>query len=149
MNILVKPIEVQHLDAVLGLALKTPELHTQEGEPDYYSKEQLTGFIENPDAIFLGAFVGNELIGFILSTYDSYAKETYLINLVVNNKHQHKGIGRLLFSKTLEHLKEKDIDWVWVLTREDNKRMRDFLQKQNFERGPKFVYYRRRLKPRN
>ena len=94
MKLKIRKITNEDLDEILSLALKTPELHTQDGDPEYYSKEQLQGFIKNPDVIFLGAF-------------DKYVDETYLINLVVTKNYEHRGIGQSLFKKALNTAKEK------------------------------------------
>ena len=139
---LIKKIRKENLEDVLSLALKTPELHTQQGEPDYYTTNQLMGFVKNPDAIFLGAFLESNFIGFVLSTYDRFAKETYIINLVVEKDLQHHGIGQMLINYTFNELKNRDCEWVWVLVHEYNDRMQSFLSKQSFEKGPKFVYFR-------
>jgi diamine N-acetyltransferase len=142
----IRKIEDKDLDNVITLALRTPELRTQKGKPEYYSKGQLKGFIKNPNAIFLGAFIGNLLVGFRLATFDGYAKEAYLINLVINKEFEHKGIGQLLYTYTFNYLKKKDCYWTWVLVHEKNLRMQSFLKKQKFEQGQKFIYFRKRLK---
>lgn len=145
MEIKIRKVKTEDLENVLKLALRTPELHTQKGKPDYYSLDQLNGFIKNRNAIFIGAFVNEQLAGFRLATYDPYAKEAYLINLVVDKAYEHKGIGQILYKKTFEILKKKGCRWSWVLVHEHNTRMQSFLTKQEFERGPKFVYFRKRF----
>jgi len=133
------------LKDVLNMALATHEIHTQKGDPEYYSLEQLEGFIENPDSIFLVVRDDNKLAGFRLATIDRFAKEAYLINLVVAKDYRHRGIGQLLYKKTLEELEKRGCLWAWVLVHENNKTMQNFLEKQDFERGPKFVYFRKTL----
>lgn len=141
----IREVKQEDLDDLRTLALTTPEIHTQIGEPEYYTIEQLTGFIQNPEAIFLAAFLENTLVGFSMTTYDKFAHEAYFINLVVRDGHRRLGIGRKLYGATLASLQETECDWIWVLTEEENIKMQSFLEKHSFERGPKFVYYRKTL----
>ena len=141
----IKSVQTIVLDELLNLALTTPEIHTQIGEPEYYSKKQLNGFIRNPDAIFLAAFIGKELVGFSLTTYDKFANEAYFVNMVIKDGYRRSGIGKKLYKQTLSKLSKTDCNWIWVLTEEENKKMQSFLEKHDFERGPKFVYYRKSL----
>jgi len=142
-KIIVENIKSQDIDEIIKIGLATPELHIQNEEPAYYSKEMLEGFIRSPHDIYLVAKVDGEVAGYRLASYNPYLKEAYLIDMVVIEKFRGQGIASALYKQTFEMLNEKGCFWAWSLVKEGNEKIAQILIKKGFHKGEKFsVYYK-------
>ena len=74
----------------------------------FYSLESLRDQMENKKNIFIGAYMENEMAGFI--SYSQTGGEDYFIHkLYIKTETQRKGIGSELFRCMLENIKPKTI----------------------------------------
>lgn len=141
MNIQITNITNDEVFAVRELGLNTPELHIQNGEPDYYSVEMLQSFITSPHDIYLAAYVDNVFAGYFLVSYNPYLKEAYLIDLVIKQEFRGLGITSQFFIELAEKLKERGCQWAWALVHQDNDKMMEIFKNKGFIKGRSFTFY--------
>lgn len=146
MKIEIVGMNESHIDKVLSLALKTPELQINVDNPTYYSKKNLQDLLKSGDGVCFVAFVDGVFAGFRVAMVHSYFNEGYLSDIVVQEHYKNLGIGSMLYDKTMEELKSKECKWIWALVRDTNTHMQEFIEKRGFTKGEKFFFYYQELK---
>lgn len=134
-------IQEEDIDEIIQMGLSTPELHVQDETPAYYSKDMLTSFIKSPKDIYLVTKINGEIAGYRLATYNPYLQEAYLIDMVVKPKYRRLGVAIKLYIKTFEILNKTDCQWIWVLAKERNEKIKEILKKQGFMKGEHFTLF--------
>jgi ribosomal protein S18 acetylase RimI-like enzyme len=89
----------------------------------------------------LAARVDGKLAGFRFANFNPYLKEAYLMDLFVKPEYRRLGIGSKLYQKTFEILRKKECEWAWLLVKNSNKTMEQFLEKQGFVKGSNFNFF--------
>ncbi len=83
-------------------------------EASYDSNLTFLDKIVKDSAIFVGAFVDQQLIGMgrVLS---DMASDAYIQDVVVLKKYRGRCIGKKIIQLLVAHLKKKDVDWIGLV----------------------------------
>jgi len=141
-NVQIVPMMESDIDEVYKLGLRTKELQIDSEINMFYPPDYLKLAISNPHYVCLVAKVNNKLAGFRLAQIDPELHESYLSDIVISPEFRGKGIGKMLFDKSIQILREKNAsEWVWALVEENNHLMQEFIEKKGFTKGRKFYFY--------
>ncbi len=128
----IKIVEVQLEDAkkLLEIARQTfydafgPPTNTEDNIQSYlkekFTIEQINKELRHPNSQFFFALLQNEIVGYIkLNSKDAQTESVNgnaleIERIYVVTKYQGKKIGQILFNKSLEIAKEKDVDFIWL-----------------------------------
>lgn len=142
-NISIVPMAEEDLDEIIQIGTSTKQLQIDDSEDMYYSKDQLKKAIHSQAEICLVAKEGSTLAGFFIAHINLVFDEVYISDIALKKDFRGRGIGKSLFEKAREILKEKHIDWSWALVQEENETMHQFLEKQGYLKGKKFYFFYR------
>jgi ribosomal protein S18 acetylase RimI-like enzyme len=96
---------------------------------------------ENPD-MFVGAFLGEELVGVVVGTYD--VRKGYINRLAVDPGHRRKGIGLALVNEIDRRLREKGFGIVCTLIEGENPASYALFEKAGYNLHEEIKYLRKR-----
>lgn len=85
---------------------------------DPWTKTKFLQELYNPDSIFLGSYLKNEICGYIIADY--IVDEVNIYNLCVKEEFRNKGIGTKLLKSALEISKQKKFRKVFLEVKSDN-----------------------------
>lgn len=80
-------------------------------EHSYDSQPEFLKYIVKDSALFVGAFLGNKLIGMGRALSD-LASDAYIQDVAVLKKYRGKGIGKKIIQTLIEKLKENNVEWI-------------------------------------
>jgi ribosomal-protein-alanine N-acetyltransferase len=98
-------IEIRRLDLVDLSAIETIE---QRAYPTPWSRSMFASELAKPTSICLGAFEGEDLVGYLINS--RYVDAWHVMNVAVDPEHRGRGIGTALLERLFE------------LTRDDERR---------------------------
>jgi [ribosomal protein S18]-alanine N-acetyltransferase len=98
-------IEIRRLDLVDLSAIETIE---QRAYPTPWSRSMFASELAKPTSICLGAFEGEDLVGYVINS--RYVDAWHVMNVAVDPEHRGRGIGTALLERVFE------------LTRDDERR---------------------------
>ena len=96
----IRELDLRHLDGI--------ETIEKRAYPTPWSRSMFASELAKPTSICLGAFEGEDLVGYVINS--RYVDAWHVMNVAVDPQHQRRGIATML----LEHLFE--------LTRDDERR---------------------------
>jgi [ribosomal protein S18]-alanine N-acetyltransferase len=96
----IRELDLRHLDAI--------ETIERSAYPTPWSRSMFASELAKPTSICLGAFEGEDLVGYVINS--RYVDAWHVMNVAVDPRHQRRGVATML----LEHLFE--------LTRDDERR---------------------------
>lgn len=92
--------------------------------------------------MFLGCFVGNELAGVVIGSYDS--RKGWINRLAVVPEHRKKGIAKALVRKIEETLKAKGFRIIGVLIERESEESMRLFSKAGYVKHDDIYYYTKR-----
>ena len=98
----------------------------------------------NPDGIFVWEEHG-QVIGYITTRLDQFAKTGWIPNMAVAEGHQGKGIGHKLLTEALEYFRENGMELARIETLVQNEVGAHLYTKFGFKEVARQVYYCMRL----
>lgn len=94
-----------------------------------------------PDTYPFGIYLDGEMVGFIMYDYDSELNVWEMCRLMVDEKHQGKGIGRQAVQKLLEHVTGKHGHIMFYTSAEpENTAAIGLYEKLGFRKNGRIVY---------
>ena len=92
----IRELDLRHLDAI--------ETIEKRAYPTPWSRSMFASELAKPTSICLGAFEGEDLVGYVINS--RYVDAWHVMNVAVDPQHQRRGIATML----LEHLFEQTRD---------------------------------------
>lgn len=108
---------------------------------DFWSTEELQAWFSNTKDICVGAFIGNEMIGFCLTHFHEEVHKVHLENIFVKRMYRKKGIAHNLFNyvkKTYLQIGEK-VRFIGLVNQFNPKAL-EFLEKEDMTIGDKMIW---------
>ncbi len=97
-----------------------------------------------PDYTFVAEIAG-EVVGFVTTSLDKFARTGHIRNLAVLSEHQGKGIGRSLIEHALACFKRDGMEYARIETVAQNDRCTVFYPKMGFQEVARQIFYFRKL----
>ncbi len=91
-DVLIRPLKMSDLDAV--------DVIERRSYPTPWSRSMFAGELAKPASICLGAFVDDELVGYMIIS--RYVDAWHVMNLAVDPEHRRRGIASLLLDRLFE-----------------------------------------------
>lgn len=131
------------IDDIVKLHNSDPNL-SGDDKMDFCEYEDIEDYIKNKlNKIFVYELDGKLISTLIAQFWTNYI---YLMAIIVDKKHQGKGIGKKLMDYLEEKAKERDIPLIEAFTELNNKKMRKIFEKRGYRKGKTFLYYLKKLK---
>lgn len=133
------------VDWVAGLGNITSEIRTGTSAAQFFGKDTLRSWVNNPDGVTLVAEVGGKPAGFLLGYYMAGPNDGYISDTIVSPEHRRKGVGRALQEAALDEFEQKGpegnkCDHVFSVVAEGNMPMLSLKKEVGFDIGRKFHY---------
>jgi len=145
LNVSISRMEEADLDEVISLGLSTAEIQTGTNSPQFYYRDTLQRWIQNPNGILLVAKAEGKLAGFRIADYNPDSRDGHLHVTVVKEEYRRQGVGGQLLDATLTELEKLGCNHVYCEVEEDNEATLAFFQKHGFDVGKKFFRVERSL----
>lgn len=94
----------------------------------FWTQEQLARWCCAEDGVCLGAFEGEQLIGFVLAGIHMSTMKATWENLVVLPEFRHHGTGAKLTEELFAHLKAKGVFYIAWVTDGNNDRLHQYFR---------------------
>jgi ribosomal-protein-alanine N-acetyltransferase len=91
-EIRIRRLELEHLDAI--------EVIERRSYPTPWSRSMFAGELAKPASICLGAFDGNQLVGYMIIS--RYVDAWHVMNVAVDPDHRRRGIATMLLNRLFE-----------------------------------------------
>jgi diamine N-acetyltransferase len=126
------------------------ESNSEENMKNYleegFSIEKLTTELNDKNSEFYFATLENEVIGYLKINFgesqtelkDSKALE--IERIYVSKEFHGKSVGQLLYDKSIQMAKQKNVDYVWLGVWEENPRAISFYKKNGFVEFDKHIF---------
>lgn len=138
----IRNIKKSDISEIINIGKSTEEFDISEDEEKFWPEESLRKWIDNDDDIILVAEKDNNIIGFILSHMHKPTGKVEIENIYVKKDYRREGIGRSLQEELLSRYKKKKESVFAVgLVLKNNKKMHNFKEDMNFERGENLVWW--------
>ncbi len=124
MNLIIRKTEIEDIESVFEIQEKQ--------NLSYWSIEDYQSEIDNLDAVFLVAESEDRIVGFILARLIATLKVSEIVNFAVVEKHQKRGIGKLLLIGLSSVLTASNYKKIELEVREQNLKAINFYLKNNF-----------------
>jgi ribosomal-protein-alanine N-acetyltransferase len=130
-------IEIRRLDLVDLGAIETIEVRAY---PTPWSRAMFASELAKPTSICLGAFEGEELVGYVVNS--RYVDAWHVMNVAVEPGHQGRGIASALLERLFELTREDERRGYTLEVRVSNEAAIRLYEKLGFEpRGIRRGYY--------
>lgn len=130
----------QDLEEVIALGNVCEGFQTGTNADQFYCKETLARWINDPNGVTLVARDEGKLAGFILGSYLTGPRGSYIHSIEVKEQYRRKGVGAKLVQKALEEFRQKGGVHVFCVVNDLNREALDFFKDQKFEVGKSFRY---------
>ncbi len=113
---------------------------------EQFTREKLIAETEDPDSIFLLAYLDGKLAGYARMRESDYLPEPGTVNAIEIARIYSeqwsigKGIGKALMQRCLEVAAEKRKEWIWLGVWEHNQRAIGFYKKWGFEKFGEHIF---------
>jgi ribosomal protein S18 acetylase RimI-like enzyme len=149
----IRKATIEDLDALYELGKNSPELRVSSTE-DFMDIDEFKNFITDKNCVFLVAEEKKSIAGFIIGhtewvnmiVKNLKNKYGYLVFLVVAPEFRRKGAATKLYKECITRLKARGATHVygWANAEGDNSAIQ-FLRKQGFAKGHKYVWMDKKL----
>ena len=98
---------------------------------DNYSFESCTAELQNSNKIYFGAYINNQIVGYIgiMIAFD----QAELLRIAVNIQHRQKGVATALLNNALLYLKDRNIKEIFLEVSDKNTAAINFYQNNQFQ----------------
>jgi ribosomal-protein-alanine N-acetyltransferase len=130
-------LEIRALDAG---DLDAIELIEQRAYPTPWSRSMFASELAKPTSICLGAFEGDELVGYVINS--RYVDAWHVMNVAVDPDHQRRGVASRLLERLFELTRDDERRGYTLEVRVSNEGAIDLYERLGFEpRGIRRGYY--------
>jgi [ribosomal protein S18]-alanine N-acetyltransferase len=130
-------IEIRRLDLVDLNAIETIE---QRAYPTPWSRSMFASELAKPTSICLGAFEGEDLVGYVVNS--RYVDAWHVMNVAVDPEHRGRGIATALLERLFELTRDDERRGYTLEVRVSNEDAIRLYEKLGFEsRGTRRGYY--------
>ena len=135
----IRTLSIQEYEKIIGV-WKRADLSFRPSGRD--SRENIVKQMALDQEMFLGCFVGNELAGVVIGSYDS--RKGWINRLAVVPEHRRKGIAKALVRKIEETLKARGFRIIGVLIEHDSEESMKLFSKAGYVKHDDIYYYTKR-----
>lgn len=89
--------------------------------------------------------VNRKIVGLALTQF--WKTHVYFNMLIVEQKFRNKGIANALIEYIEKESQKNQKELIWMFTEEDNIKIQKLLEKKNYKKGKKFLFYSKKLEP--
>jgi len=118
--------------------------HLLEDENDEYSIGDIKDYIGNKLKIAFVYELDGKVAGSVLAELHSYS--IFICVLVVNQEYQNQGIGKKFLTHIEDYAKKRNIENIEMFVESNNKNMKNFVNKNKYVQGKKFIYCAKKIK---
>jgi ribosomal protein S18 acetylase RimI-like enzyme len=136
----IKTATLGDVDTLVKLGNSVNEFQVSDEVVTFWPKEVLVNCIKSKNNPIFVAIKNKEIIGFIISNYNSYFKKAIIENIFVNPDFRGKEVGKLLLCNLLSELKSLGCEYVCSLTEVENEVAIEFYLKNGFNKGISCVW---------
>jgi len=133
-------------DAKEILKLFNSDLYLTANDELHYKDYMIEEYLTNPVNKLIVAELNGKVVGTMLAEFWKKAKYVYANDLVVDKKHQRKGIGLQLCNYMEKLAKKQGCNLIFFFTEVKNKKLQKMAKKMKYERGKKFYFYSKEIK---
>ncbi len=128
----IRPLALEHLDAI--------EEIERRAYPTPWSRSMFASELAKPTSICLGAFEGDDLIGYVVNS--RYVDAWHVMNVAVDPRHQRRGVATALLARLFELTADDERRGYTLEVRISNEEAIRLYEKLGFEpRGIRRGYY--------
>ncbi|HVC86469.1 MAG TPA: ribosomal protein S18-alanine N-acetyltransferase [Gaiellaceae bacterium] len=128
----IRALELAHLSAIESIE--------QRAYPTPWSRSMFASELAKPTSICLGAFVGSDLVGYVVNS--RYVDAWHVMNVAVDPEHQRRGIATALLERLFELTYDDERRGYTLEVRISNEDAIHLYEKLGFEpRGIRRGYY--------
>ena len=119
---MIRKIDLQDIDHLVRIFSNTV--------PEHWTREGILAELDNPDAIMLGYFSEDKLIGFILGTHSF--EEGYISNIGVDANYRNQGVGKMLLDEIIKEFVKQGAEYAVLEVRKSNVVAQGFYKSAGF-----------------
>jgi ribosomal-protein-alanine N-acetyltransferase len=128
----IRELDLRHLDAI--------ETIEKSAYPTPWSRSMFASELAKPTSICLGAFEGEDLVGYVINS--RYVDAWHVMNVAVDPRHQRRGIATMLLERLFEVTRDDERRGYTLEVRVSNDEAIALYEKLGFEpRGIRRGYY--------
>ena len=111
-----------------------------------YNKNHIKEYLSNSIHILFVYEIKGRIAGVVLIEFLKTAGYIYLDDIIVDARYRDRGIGRRLLNYIEEFAKKQDCELIFMFVEENNNSMRNFIIKNKYEKGKKFIFFSKKLR---
>lgn len=132
------------VDVLLKIGQQVPEFHVSK-LADFWEKEDLCAWIDSQDDLILIAEENDQIIGFCFFAVHLATAKATLENVWVKEAHRQQGVADSLFQEAWKFLREREINYVALLVKQNNFSAKQCFEKEGFSKGETVVWMDRMI----
>jgi N-acetylglutamate synthase and related acetyltransferases len=132
----IRVAEKNDINKIWELGKEVGEFETAENIVIFWPVRILNNCINKEDVMILVVEFDKEIIGFSISNINKSLCKAELENIYIKNEYRNNGYGSSLLNKTLEELKNRNVENVCVMASD----IVEFFVKYSFTKGNKFYW---------
>jgi len=144
LNPLFRRMEEKDIPKVMKMGKEAPGSAVTE-ETSFWTEEELRGWIKESNDPMIMAEVNGKIAGYLLARIHHPTHNAIIENFLVQEEYQSKGIGSQLLNQCLEDLKKQNVVYVYIAVHLEDKELIDFMTRQGFYQGKKFLWLEKLL----
>jgi ribosomal protein S18 acetylase RimI-like enzyme len=131
------------IDEMCTIGRTVKYFKTSKGETIFWTKKQISNWLNSKDDVLIVAKNEGKIVGFILAIFHKPTGKAVIENLWVDKIQRKNGLGTRLLDTCVKELHTKGSIYINALVNMNNKPIRDFLTKNGFDKGYAFYWMAR------